>query len=415
MLYDNAQLALVYLHAFLLTDNPDFRRVCEETLNFVQREMTHPQGGFYSSLDADSEGVEGKFYVWSSDELRAVLHDPEDERFFWAAYGVTDQGNFEGKTSLQRALDDGQLSEAFHLPKDAVPARLAELHAKLLRVRSQRVRPGTDDKILVSWNALMLSAFAEAGRYLQRTDYTQVASKNAEFLLTELFSNDRLLRTWRIGKASHNAYLEDYAALILALLTLYQSDPQTHWYTRARALGDDLLAHFADPQGGFFDTRDDHETLLLRPKDVQDNAMPSGNALATLALLQLATYDADMALRAVTEKLLAQMTEQMQRYPTGFGQWLCAADFAIGPVQEVAILGEAESPQRQALVDVLWEQYRPRLVAAISAPSTDSAGPKLLEGRGVTDQNATAYVCQSFTCQYPATEPAMLKEQLSGA
>ncbi|MGE5373785.1 MAG: thioredoxin domain-containing protein, partial [Bacteroidota bacterium] len=220
MLYDNAQLALAYLHGYLVTGEVQDRRVCEETLDFLLREMTNGQGGFYSSLDADSEGEEGKFYVWTYAEIQTILGP--DFEFFKAAYGITPQGNWEGKTILQRALDDASLAARFKLDGEAVHARLAQLHARLLAARSSRVRPGTDDKVLVMWNALALMAFAEAGRYLNRPDYLEAAVRNARFLLDHLYVSNRLHRSWREGQAKHNAYLEDYAGLVLGLLDLYQ-------------------------------------------------------------------------------------------------------------------------------------------------------------------------------------------------
>ncbi len=414
MLYDNAQLAQVYLHAYLITGEEPFRRVCESTLDFVSREMTHIEGGFYSSLDADSEGEEGKFYVWTPEEIQAVIPNEEEAALFSAAYGVTQAGNFEGHTVLQRTLDDEQIAEAFNIPIEQVPDRLAELHTRLLEKRSERIRPGTDDKVLVSWNGLMLIAFAEAGRYLQRPAYTEAAIRNADFLLTNLHLGDRLLRAWREGKARYNAYLEDYAALILGLLALYQSDPNPRWFSKAIELTEEVLTHFRDPEGGFFDTRDDHEALLYRPKDLQDNATPSGNALAATALLHLGAYELNLEWRNIAEEMIAQMGEHLTRYPTGFGQWLIAADFALNPVKEVAILGAPESPRTQSLVAALWKQYRPHLVAAISnvASGEQSGLPKLLLDRDLIDDQPTAYVCQGFVCQQPVNTSEELAEQL---
>ena len=250
MLYDNAQLALAYLHGYLVTGEVNFRRVCEETLDFILRELTGPDGGFYSSLDADSEGEEGKFYVWTHTEIENVLGPDFD--FFKTAYGITPQGNWEGKTILQRALDDSTLAARFKLDPGAVPAKLAESHSRLLTARSTRVRPGTDDKVLVMWNALALSAFAEAGRYLGRKDYLDAASRSARFLMENLYENKRLSRSWRAGHAKHNAYLEDYAGLVLGLLALYQSEPDPNWYATALELADEMVPHYADPEGGFF-------------------------------------------------------------------------------------------------------------------------------------------------------------------
>jgi uncharacterized protein YyaL (SSP411 family) len=408
MLYDNAQLALVYLHAYMITGEASFRRVCEETLDFVMREMTDPAGGFYSSLDADSEGEEGKFYLWDPAEIKAAIGNQDEALIILAAYGVTQAGNFEGKTVLQRILDDEEIAEEFDIPIEEVPAKLADLHARLLAARSERVRPGTDDKVLVSWNGLMLAAFAEVGRYLDRDDYTRAAQKNAAFLLSSLTHQNRLLRAWRGGRANHNAYLEDYAALILSSLALYQSDHQNRWFQAAMELADEMVTHFMDPEGGFFDTRDDHEELLIRPKDLQDNAIPSGNALAATALLQLAAYTANTEWRDLAETMLANMVDPMQRHPTAFAQWLTAADFAVGPVQEIAILGELDDSQTSALVETLNQSYRPRTILALSPYPPPEDTPPLLEDRPLKDDQPTAYVCQNFTCLQPVSEPEAL-------
>lgn len=413
MLYDNAQLALVYLHAYLLTKDAFFRRICQETLDFILREMTHPQGGFYSSLDADSEGEEGKFYVWTHEQIQEAIADPQDVVFFIAAYGVKRSGNFEGKNILQRVLNDAQLADEFDFPLDAVPRKLAQQHALLLEKRAGRIRPGADDKILTFWNALMLTAFAEAGRYLYRNDYTQVARRNAAFLLENLYRQGRLLRSWRNGQAKHNAYLEDYASLILALLALYQTDSNLRWYTQAQKLGDEMLAHFSDPAGGFFDTRDDHEALLLRPKGLQDNATPSGNALAATALLQLAAYGLNTQWYDRAETMLAALAPNMARYPTGFAQWLCASDQAIGPSTEVAIIGAYDDPNTHQLLAALWQTYRPRTLAAHSADPAPATIPEILKNRPPKNQRATAYVCRGFTCQNPVNDPAEMLAQLN--
>jgi uncharacterized protein len=414
MLYDNAQLAQVYLYAHQLTGEPAFRRVCEETLDFVLRELTHPLGGFYSSLDADSEGQEGKFYVWTLEELRETLGDEGDFKFIQAAYGITQTGNFESQNVLQRAQDDPALAQAFGISQEQVVERLERIHAALLERREQRVRPATDDKVLVSWNGLMLAAFAEAARYLKRPDYLQAAVRNAGFLLTNLHPAERLLRAWREGQARHNAYLEDYGALILGLLALYQSDPQPRWYEWARRLTEDLLAHFQDPSGyGFFDTRSDHETLITRPRDMQDNAVPSGGSLAVCALLQMADYEGRGEWREIAEKALAPVLAAAARYPTAFGKWLSAMDFAIGPVKEVVVLGEMDEPDTQALLDVVWGAYRPRLVAAISSDPPAEGGPALLQDRYQVNGQPTAYVCQNFTCHQPVTDPHRLSVQLN--
>ncbi len=378
MLYDNAQLAMAYLHGYLVTGEVKYRQVCEETLDFLLREMMHPEGGFYSSLDADSEGEEGKFYVWTQDEIQNVLGSDFD--FFKAAYGITPQGNWEGKTILQRALDDSSLAARFPglsartgtLDPKVLSEKLAVCHSQLLKVRSTRIRPGTDDKILVMWNALALSAYAEAGRYLGRKDYLDAAVRNARFLMDNLIINDRLLRSWRDGQAKHNAYLEDYAGLTLALLALYQSDPNPEWYATALKLADEMVAHYSDPNGGFFDTRDDHETLLLRPKDIQDNATPSGNALAVNALLELAAYGDRNEWRGL-------------------------------------------DPKTQELLKGLWKSYRPRQVTAISAYPPEPGSPALLKDRPTLNDQPTAYVCQGFVCLQPVNLPEEMEVQLESS
>ena len=411
MLYDNAQLALVYLHGYLVTGDVQDRRVCEETLDFTLREMADPAGGFYSSLDADSEGQEGKFYVWTSEQIRNALGS--DFEFFKAAYAISPQGNWEGKTILQRALDDASLAARFKMEAPALIAKLAECHAALLAARNARVRPATDDKVLVSWNALALQAFAEAGRYLERADYLRAARRNARFLLDQLYSDGRLLRSWRSGEARHNAYLEDYGALILGLISLYQSDAETEWYVAALRLADEMVAHFTDPQGGFFDTRDDHESLLVRPKDLQDNATPSGNALAATAMLQLAAYGDRLEWRDTAETALRSIEEALLRFPTAFGKWASAADFAVGPVHEVAIIGALQDPRLQSLSRALWRSYRPRQVAAISAYPPEPGSPALVKDRPPRRAAPTAYVCQGLVCLEPVNTTGEMEAQLA--
>lgn len=406
MLYDVSQLALVYLHGFLVTGDEQFKRVCEETLASIQREMTEPSGGFFSSLDADSEGEEGKFYVWKYDEIQTALGD--DFEFFKVAYGLTIGGNWEGKTILQRAVDDATLAARFKTSVEETISRLAKCHHILLAERNKRVRPGTDDKVLVAWNSLALIAFAEASRYLKRPDFLDVAKRNAHFLLDNLYQNGRLLRSWRNGKSKHNAYLEDYASLILGLLALYQTDPNVYWYQQALKLADEMVMHYRDPIGGFFDTRDDHENLLLRPKDLQDNATPSGNALAANALLKIAAYGDRPEYRKLAEDMLLPILETAVQYPTAFAKWLEAADFALGPVREVAIVGQ----QADLLTDSLWSKYRPRLVAAISTYPPEQGSPAILDDRPLVDETPTAYVCQNFVCQQPVTSAGELAAQL---
>lgn len=411
MLYDNAQLVRVYLHAWQISQEPFLQQVVEETLGFVAREMLSPQGGFYSSLDADSEGEEGKFYVWNLAELRRTL--AEDSPFFECAYGITPRGNWEGRILLQRSTDDTSLASQFELTVEQVGVRLSDCHTTLLQVRGKRIRPGTDDKVLTAWNGLMLSAFAEAGRVFNNPAYLEIASHNADFLLTCLHPDGKLRRTWRLGQTGQEVFLEDHAALILGLLELYQSDFNLRWFTEACQLAAEMQARFSDPAGGFFDTAREAEALLTRPKDLQDNATPCGNALAAEALLRLAALSEGSDWQKIAEKTLDLVAEMAPRYPTSFGRWLSTADFALGKVNQVAILGNPTDERTRALIDELRPVYRPNLVLAASAFPPAEGSPALLNDRPLLEGQPSAYVCQGFVCLQPVTRPEELTRQLS--
>ena len=402
MLYDNALLARVYLHAWQVTGKPLYRRVVEETLDFVMREMRHDGGGFYSSYDADSEGEEGKFYVWTAGEIRAALGD--DAAGFMATYDVSETGNWEGHNIL-------------HLPSGADEDQVAEMAAArrtLFDIRAGRVPPGLDDKVLTAWNGLMLAAFAEAGRVLYRPDYTAAAVANAEFLHATMRRADgRLLRSWQAaaGDARYNAYLEDYAFLADGLLALYETTFEPRWFAWARELADLMLAHFADPAGGFFDTSDDHEALLHRPKDVQDNATPSGNGMAAHVLLRLGLFTGEGRYWDTAERMVAGLYEPMARYATAFAHWLGAAAFILGEPQELAIVGDPAAAGARALLDVVQRAYRPNLVVAAGEGAAAEVVP-LLANRERLDGQAAAYVCRRFVCRRPVSDPVALAEQL---
>ncbi|MBI5964167.1 MAG: thioredoxin domain-containing protein [Chloroflexi bacterium] len=415
MIYDNALLIRAYLHAWQVTKEPAFKRIVEETLHFVMREMTHKQGGFYSSLDADSEGEEGKFHVWSLDEIREALKGDSD--FFEAAYGITAGGNFEGKTVLQRALDDASLAARFQLNLEVVPVKLAESHSRLYSVRALRIRPGTDDKILTSWNGLMLAAFAEAARVLadlspQSNTYLEAAVRSAEFILSELRPTGRLCRAWREGATTNAVFLEDYAALILGLLELYQTDFNNKWFSSAHELADEMIEKFNDPNGGFFDTPHDGEALLIRPKDISDNATPSGNSLACEALLKLAAYTDDGKYRDLAEQALAIMGDSALRYPLGFARWLSAAENAQGNMKQIAVMGEAGEEMFERMLKVIRAEYRPGVVVAASSHPPLENAPALLNDRVLVNGKATAYVCEGFVCRQPTTDPDIFQIQL---
>jgi uncharacterized protein YyaL (SSP411 family) len=405
MSYDSALLARVYLHAWQATGAPLFRAVTEETLDYVAREMLAPEGGFYATQDADSEGEEGKFFLWTAEEIRAVLGD-EAERFM-QAYGVTETGSastgsghgFEGKNVLEFV---GGLEG-----RDA----LAEARHRLFEVRERRVRPARDEKVLAAWNGLMLAAFAEAARVLGREDYRRIAERNAGFLLRELWMPDgRLRHAWKDGIAKINGYLEDYTHLIEGLLELYQTTFDPCWYHAARELAEAMLAHFAAPAGGFFDTSDDHEVLIARPRELQDNAVPSGNGMAAWVFLRLAGLAAEPRYAETARRSLAAMQPLLARYPLGFGQWLIALEYALARPHEIAIVGDPAVPDTRALLESCTGGYRPHQVIAVG---TSDTGVPLLRDRTQVGGQATAYVCVDSTCRPPVTSPEALSDLLS--
>jgi uncharacterized protein len=393
MLYDNALLARVYLHCWQMTGDELFRTVTVETLDWALREMRAPEGGFFSALDADSEGEEGKFYVWTVEELRAALDgEPDaDEAIAW--FGATDRGNFEGRNIPVRG--------------PGAPERLDDWRRRLYEVRAERVWPGLDDKRLTSWNALMISALAEAGAVLERRDYVEAAERCAAFVLGSLRDDDgRLLRTWKDGRARLNAYLEDHGYLVEALLTLYESTFEPRWFGEARTLADAMIERFADEEsGGFFETSSDHERLLARRKDLEDHPIPSGNASAAYGLLRLAalTGEHDYEERAVS--VLRLLHELAPKHPQAFGHLLQALDFHLSPVKEVALVGDELRP----LERVVRAEFRPHLVLAGGAAD----GVPLLQDRAPVDGRPAAYVCERFACKAPVTEPEELERLLA--
>jgi uncharacterized protein YyaL (SSP411 family) len=396
MLYDNALLARAYLHGWQVSGDPILRRTCEETLDWVLREMRGPEGGFYSALDADSEGVEGKFYVWSLDELSELVSEDAIAHF-----GATARGNFERLNHLTArgpAIGDDERATA---------------RAALLERRAQRIRPGLDDKRLAGWNALMISALADAGAVLERADYLDAARGAAEFVLTQIRDGDgRLLRTFNNGAAKLNAYLEDHAFLLEALLDLYEATFEPRWFSEARAVADTIVARFADDeQGGFFSTSSDHERLVARRKDLEDSPIPAGGSSAAFGLLRLAalTGEHDYERRAVGQ--LRLLHEIAPRHPTAFGHLLRAIDFHLRTVQEVALVGPDEDVAR--LAAVVRAQLRPGVVLA-GGPAADDAVP-LLRGREPVDGRGAAYVCEHFACRRPVTEPQELEALLAAS
>jgi uncharacterized protein YyaL (SSP411 family) len=413
MLYDNAQLARLYLHAWQVTGNESYRRVVTETLDYIVREMVDPDGGFYSAQDADSEGEEGRFFVWTPDEIRRGLAGSTDADFDSAllieAYGVTDAGNFDGSNILFALHSASEIAAARSADLGEVELRLGNARRALLSARDKRTRPGRDDKVLAGWNGLALAAFAEAARVLDRDDYQAVAEKNADFVLSEMRNGEgRMLRTWSGGHAKLNGYLEDYALYVEGLLQLYETTFRVRWFSAARELNDLMVEHFADPAGGFFDTSDDHESLIVRPKGLQDGAIPSGGATAAGVLLRVAVLTGEGSYADRAQTALSQVQPVMAQAPLGFAQWLAALDLMMAPPQEVAIVGDEVGP----LLDVVRARYRPNLIVAAASGSNGDDEVALLAGRQAIGGRATAYVCRQLACERPVVEPHELDELL---
>jgi uncharacterized protein YyaL (SSP411 family) len=414
MLYDNALLVQLYLEAYQATGDDFYKRVAEETLDYAVRDMTSPEGGFYSAEDADSEGVEGKFYVWAPAEIKEVL-EPEEADLAMRYWGVTEAGNFEGKNILNVPQSPETVAAAFDLTPDELSVRIDGIRGKLFAVREQRIRPGLDDKVLAAWNGLMLRAFAFAARVLDRDDYREVARKNAAFLLEKLKSDGRLRRSYKDGRARFNGYLEDYAMVADGLVALYEATFETRWLSEADSLCDAMFELFWDAESGtFYDTPADHEKLVTRPRDIYDNATPSGTSVAVDVLLKLALLLDRNDYRQRAEAVLENLSGGMEKLPGAFGRLLSALDFHLSQPREVVIVGEPGAADTRTLIDTVYSRYLPnKVVAGRSEADEEPAGlVPLLTDRPMRDGQATAYVCEGYACQSPTTEPEELAAQL---
>jgi uncharacterized protein YyaL (SSP411 family) len=419
MLYDNAQLVSLYLHAYQVTKKPLFKRIVEETLEYIIREMTHPAGGFFSASDADSEGVEGKYFVWTSDEIDAVL-DPSDAELAKAYWGVTEEGNFEDSNILHLPMSQAEFISRTGQDPDEVVADIERVRKLLLEARSKRVPPGIDDKILVSWNALMLKAFAEAGAVLERPEWIAVAEKNARLLLDQVKDSDgRLLHTWKAtseteGDARILGYLDDHSYLVDALLTLYEATFDYSYVDEARSLADKMIERFWDPDWEvFYDTSLEHSKLLVRPRDVLDNALPSGGAIAAMALQRLGVFTGESDYAAKAEASMRALIPHMEQAPSVVTSWLAAVDFLRSDSQEVVLIGELDDSTMVEMKRELRNSYAPnRVLAGAAQEVTGSEVPPLLAERSQLDGKATAYVCENYACQLPVTTVEELITQL---
>jgi uncharacterized protein YyaL (SSP411 family) len=399
MLYDNALLSRLYLHYFQVSQSPLPRETAEGILDYVLREMTDPAGGFYSTQDADSEGHEGKFFVWDLAEIKSALGEAESAAFI-SHYNVTEGGNFEGKNIL-------------NVNPSAEPPS-SESRRKLFELREQRIKPDRDEKIITAWNGLMLASFAEAGVILDRPDYTDAARKNADFILSNLKRDGFLLRTYKDGVAKFNAYLEDYAFFIEGLVTLFETTGEFRWLNEAIALTDRMIEEFWDEAGaGFFFTGKSHENLIVRSKDYFDNAIPAGNSVAADALLRLAILTDNQRYRDLAQAVVGEMADSVRRYPSGFGYALSAMDFLLSSPKEVAIVGK-DAADIQPLLHETWRRYLPNKVVApgFSGASDGIHTIPLLQSRSLVNGQATAYVCHNYTCKQPVTTPKALAAEL---
>jgi uncharacterized protein YyaL (SSP411 family) len=411
MLYDNALLVRFGAHLWQATKNDEVRRVVEETIEWLAREMTSPEGGFYSSLDADSEGHEGKFYLWTPSEIEAVLG--ADARVASAYWGVTEAGNFEGANILSVPAEPSVVATRLGISTDELRDTVARARTGLCEARTARVRPGLDDKILAGWNALMLRGVAEAARAFGDSRYAALALRNAQFLFSNMVRDGRVFRSYKGGTPKLAGYLEDHAGLGLAAIAMYELTFDAQWRDWAHTLNETMVTWFWDDRtGAFYDTAADHEQLITRPREITDNAIPSGTSLAVELLTRIAELGHDVDARRRATYVLETLAPMMTRYPTGFGHLLGVADTHVNGAIEVAIVGDQASTDFRALERVVATHYLPSLVLAGGDPA-DSSRIALLEGRTVREgDRATAYVCRNYACDEPATNPDQLTAQL---
>jgi hypothetical protein len=409
MLYDNAQLARVYLHVYQITKDDFYKRVAVETLEYVRREMFDEKGGFYSTQDADSEGAEGKFFVWTPREVEEIL-DERDAQIFNFYYDVSEDGNFEEKNILNVNYTIESTAEALKISEAELKETLERGRKRLFAEREKRVKPFRDEKILTAWNGLMTATFAEAGAILESADYLEIARRNADFILENLQRDGYLLRTYKDGRAKLNAYLEDYANFADALLELYQVSGERKYLTEARRLADLMITEFWDEEnGGFFFTGNNHEQLIVRNKDYYDSATPSGNSVAADVLLKLSKLAGDEKYERLAVTVLRLVAPQIRRSPNGFGRALSALEFYLSPTKEIVIIGgKGNELERE-----VWREYLPDKVVVLSdEEGKDAEIIPLLQARKMIENRPTAYVCRNFTCQKPATTAGELRGQL---
>jgi uncharacterized protein YyaL (SSP411 family) len=410
MLYDNAQLARIYLHLFQVTKNEFYKRIAIETLEYVKREMLDERGGFYTAQDADSEGVEGKFFVWTAAEITEILGE-RDAQVFNFYYDISEEGNFEEKNILNVKNSLAENAEVLKISESELSEILTRCREKLFAEREKRIKPFRDEKVLTAWNGLMLAIFAEASAILESDEYLEIAKRNAEFILENLRKDGYLLRTYKDGEAKLNAYLEDYANFADGLIELFQVSGDARYLAEAKRLADLMIDEFWDVKdGGFFFTASNHEELLIRSKDFYDNATPSGNSVAIDVLLKLAHLAGNEKYGRFAALNLRLVAPQIKRYPQAFGRTLAALEFYFNPVKEIVVVGK----KGNELEREIWREFLPNKVVVLSESAEDDVEfTPLLEGRNTIEGKPTAFVCENFTCQKPVVDAEELRRQLA--
>jgi hypothetical protein len=406
MLYDNALLISLYIDAYQITKNTFYRRIAEDSLDYVIREMTGKEGEFYSTQDADSEGVEGKYYVWTEEEIKSILGD-EDGNVFCSFYGITKTGNFEGGNILTGSRTYEQVAARLGIPVEQIAQVLRESRKNVMAAREARINPGRDEKALAGWNGLMLAAFAKAARVWGRDDYLRAAERNGNFIVRSLCRGDKLLHSCKDGQATVNAFLDDYACVIDAFLELYQSTFDLHWLKKGIELAAAMINLFWDEaDGAFFFTAKDHEKLITRMKDFYDSAVPSGNAVAALDLLRLSAITGREEYRVKAESILTLVSGVAAEAPSAFGQLLCALDFYFAPARQLVLAGEKSDPAIAEFRKRIFAHYLPNTLVAYGDPENKEAQSVIpsLRGKIPLDGKPAVYVCENFTCKEPVTQ-----------
>lgn len=414
MLYDNAQLSRLYVHLFQVTGDGFYRNVAEDIYKYVLREMTSPEGGFYSAQDADSEGVEGKFFVWTPKEVKEILGEV-DGKLFCNFYDVSEAGNFEGESILNVRQTIEENAKQQNVTVEKLRDVLETGKKKLFEVREKRIKPLRDEKVLTAWNGLMLESFAESAAILDRKDYLEVAEKNADFILNTLRGkNGLMLRTYKDGIAKLNGYLEDYAFFASGLIALYEATGNLRWIKEARIIADKMIDEFWDEEsGGFYFTGKSHEQLIVRSKDYFDNATPSGNSVAAEVLLKLSILTDNDSYKRIAVTIFRLLADSIRRYGSAFGRLMSVIDFHLSTPKEIVIIGDKGSDDTKELLKTVWSNYIPNKIVVLSNGKDKEAKViPLLENRLMIDGKATAYICENFTCQQPVTTKEELEEQL---